>query len=228
VFGSCTGIVPPTSGSITETFDLAACGGTFSQDGDIHVDFEVTGNDSPITTTVDGVDIVLTSKLEFNAHCDYASTAVIDSSAFDIDTDSVTADTVEGTTGTFDDKFSLAWYGDVARTNTSIVPTLGENVYMQASSSLSIDHTFYLTSCTATEGSSSVEIYSLCDDIEIDDVLGVAAYPEASSLLDFEFKAFALSGESGQNLTVSCDIEICLLNSDSTQADSSCGTCPSI
>ena len=42
----------------------------------------------------------LTSKLEFNAHCDYASTAVIDSSAFDIDTDSVTADIVEGTTGT--------------------------------------------------------------------------------------------------------------------------------
>jgi len=60
-------------------------------------------------------------------------------------------------------------------------------------------------------------------------VLSVAAVTEATGpTYDFSFMAFTLLGASTDTLELSCDVDICLLNTDGSKKDSSCGVCPTI
>ena len=96
-FGTCNGtLTPDNTGHITESFDIHTCGGHWSQSGNIIVDFEVKGSEDAIKTTVGGVEIILTSVLHFDAHCEYSSEAFV-TTEFSVHEDDVTAEEVEDT-----------------------------------------------------------------------------------------------------------------------------------
>lgn len=98
-FGTCTGSNAPVNDTISESFDLNACGGTFSQDGDIFVDFAVKGVESAAATDVQGTDILLTPVLSFEVECEYSSTTTLDAVNFDVDSPDVDYGNVTGTAG---------------------------------------------------------------------------------------------------------------------------------
>jgi len=225
-FGTCTGSATAAAdGTITDTFDIEACGGTWSQSGNIIVDFEVKGNDAAIETTVGGTTILLTSVLSFDAHCEYSSSATLTTN-HTVDEDDVTADEIEDTTGDFTNQFSLDWFSAATRTSSDkTTPTLGDTVYLQAASTLAISHKFFLDSCTASQGSTSIDLVDHCaQDSDVVTALALSNPGLSTSTLDWSFTAFAISGES-LALDIACDIKICALDSSGAQLEASCGGC---
>ncbi|CAG5112716.1 Oidioi.mRNA.OKI2018_I69.chr2.g6899.t2.cds [Oikopleura dioica] len=163
-FGDCTGSNrPDANNTISETFDLNACGGRFTQDEDIFVAFYVKGVDSAASTEVQGTDIVLTPVLSFEVECEYSSTTTLESVNFDVDTPDVDYGNVTGTVGNFNDKFLMDWFSDSALENKEEV-SLGDEVYIRTTSSLEASHNYRLTSCTASQGDKTIEILSQCDE----------------------------------------------------------------
>jgi len=228
VFGTCTDstVTPDENGMITDTFDIEACGGTWSQTGAILVDFEVKGDAAAISTTVGSTTIELTSVLSFDAHCEYSSTASLTTS-HSVDSDDAETVDIEDDTGDFTDKFSLQWYSADTRTEAdNTTPTLGDTVYLQAASSLAINHKFYLNSCTASKGGTSIALLDHCnqDDTVVSALRLVNPGLVDTSTLDWSFTAFAITGQEAA-LDIACEVSICALAADDTQLDENCGVC---
>lgn len=226
-FGTCTGSATPAAdGSITDTFDIDTCGGDWSQSGNIVVDFEVKGAEAAISTTIGGEAILLTSVLSFDAHCEYSSSATLTTSHTVVE-DDVTAEEVEDTTGTFDDQFTLDWFSATTRTSSDkTTPTLGDTVYLRAASTLSINHQFFLNTCSASQGSKSISLLSHCGQ-DADIVTALALVNPgvlSSSPIDWSFTAFAISGEA-LSLDIECDVKICATDSSGALLDTTCGAC---
>lgn len=227
-FGTCTSstVTPDADGMITDTFNIEDCGGTWSQSGAILVDFEVKGDAAAISTTVGGTTIELTSVLKFDAHCEYSSTASLTTS-HSVDSDDAATSDIEDDTGDFKDKFSLQWYSADTRTaDDNTTPTLGDTVYLQAASSLAINHKFYLNSCTASKGGTSIALLDHCDqDQTVVSALGLVNPGLVdTSTLDWSFTAFAITGQEAA-LDIACEVSICALANDDTQLDTTCGVC---
>jgi hypothetical protein len=226
-FGTCSGIsTPDGSGFITETFDIDSCGGDWSQSGNILVDFEVKGAEAAISTTVGGETILLTSVLSFDAHCEYSSSTTLTTS-HSVDEDDVTAEEVEDTTGTFDDQFTLDWFSAGTRTSSDkTTPTLGDTVYLRAASTLSIDHKFFLNTCSASQGDKSISLLDYCNqDASIVSALALVNPAVMSAApFDWSFTAFAIA-EEDLALDIECVVNICATDSSGDPLDASCGVC---
>jgi len=218
-FGTCVGTVAPdaTTGMITDTFSIETCGGDWSQSGNIVVDFEVKGNNAAIDTDVGGVTIITTSVLSFDAHCEYSSTASLTTS-HSVDSDSVTADEIQDTTGDFTDQFSLDWFSAATRLSSDkTTPTLGDTVYLQTTSSLALSHEFYLSSCTASKGGQTIALVDVDRSaVIISSFRIVVKIRQSSLLLDSSTPVFQLQISTGPSLLLPLTDKIPLSTSHAT------------